>query len=97
MRRFTILAAFSAAATLSLSASADVITDWNGAAIPDGVAKVQGVALGAAAAAAILDARKADVLAPEPAPAPFLGEESVGDVAESPKDSRSRMVHFKVM
>lgn len=173
MRRFTILATFSAAATLSLSASADVITDWNGtaieaarsfanpnpasyavlvahlaaydainairptgheflsdadslhaqgsesldaaaaqafhdvlvklivarasdidaalvrtlAAIPDGADKVEGAALGAAAAAAILDARKADVLAPEPAPAPFLGEESVGKWRPTPREA----------
>jgi len=33
MRRFHTLAAFSIAATLSLSASADVITDWNGTAV----------------------------------------------------------------
>lgn len=172
MRRFRTLAAFSIAATLSWSASADVITDWNGtaveaarsfanpnpatyaivlahlaaydavnaihptgtpylsntaalsatadasldaaaaqafhdvlvakisgqktaidaalvtslAAIPDGAAKTKGIAVGAEAAAAVLEARKNDITAPDPAPAPFLGEEALGKWRPTPRD-----------
>jgi MYXO-CTERM domain-containing protein len=172
MRRFQTIAAFSIAATLSISASADVITDWNGtaveaarsfanpnpatyaivlahlaaydavnaihvtgapylsdatelsatpdasvdaaaaqafhdvlivlikpqksaidtalatslASVPDGAAKSKGVAVGAAAAAAILEARKADVTNPDPAPAPFVGEEALAKWRPTPRE-----------
>jgi len=172
MRHFQALAAFALAATLSASASADVITDWNStaiaaarsfanpnpatysivvahlaaydavnaihptgakylsdaaalgangtesvdaaaaqafhdvlaqlivakkadidaalvaslAAVPDGDAKTKGIAVGAAAAAAILEARKADVINPSPAPDPFVGEDALGKWRPTPRE-----------
>lgn len=172
MRRFSTMAAFTIAATLSISASADVITDWNGTAveaarslanpnpasyalvlahlaaydavnaihptgapylsdatelsgtteasvdgaaaqafhdvlivlipsqkpavdaalatslapIPDGSSKAKGITIGAAAAAAVLEARSADVINPSPSPAPFLGEESLGKWLPTPRE-----------
>lgn len=174
MRRFHALAVFSTAVTLSLSASADVITDWNGtavelarsyanpnpasyaialahlaaydavnaihptgaaylsdaadlsadpsasvdaaaaqafhdvlvakfsgqvqkdaidealatslAAIADGRAKTDGIGVGAAAARALLEKRADDVTNPNPAPAPFVGEDALGKWRPTPRD-----------
>jgi MYXO-CTERM domain-containing protein len=174
MRRFHTLAVFSTALTLALSASADVITDWNGTAVevarsfanpnpasysivlahlaaydavnaihrtgapflsdsatlhadasasleaaaaqafydvlvskvpgsqkgaldealaaslarvPDGDAKTQGIAVGSAAAAALLTARSADVWSPSPAPDPYVGEDSLGKWRPTPREN----------
>ena len=172
MRRFHSLAVLGTALTLSLSASADVITDWNGtavevarsfsnpnpasyaivlahlaaydavnaihptgepylsdhddlsavptasiiaaaaqafyevlivqvpakkadldealanslSAVEEGDAKTQGIAIGKAAAAAVLEARSADVTNPNPAPDPFVGEDALGKWRPTPRD-----------
>jgi hypothetical protein len=172
MRRFQTIAAFSLAASLSISASADVITDWNGTAVeaarsfanpnpasyalvlahlaaydavnaihatgapylsdaadllatpdasaeaaaaqafhdvlvvqikaqktaidaalvtslagvPEGASKTKGIAIGAAAAAALLEARSDDVTTPDPAPEPFLGEDALGKWRPTPRE-----------
>lgn len=56
------------------------------ATVANGDAKTLGVAVGAAAAAAILEARKADVINPSPAPDPFVGEDALGTWRPTPRE-----------
>jgi MYXO-CTERM domain-containing protein len=67
-------------------AELDTALELSLAAVPAGDPKTQGSAVGAAAAAAILDARKTDVTSPAPAPAPFVGEDALGKWRPTPRD-----------